>query len=96
MFTKKLTTISIATVAALGAMALSLESASARPGGHGFGRHGGHGFGRHAGFRHGHHGHWRHRHGWGFYGAPIYLSAGAYALDCYYVRRRGVLLKVCD
>jgi hypothetical protein len=78
-------------------MALSLESASARPG-HGFRGHGGHGIMRHGGFRHGHwgHRHWRHRHGWGFYGAPIYASVGAYALDCYYVRRRGVLFKVCD
>jgi hypothetical protein len=92
MFKKQFTTISIATLATLGAFAMSVESASARPGGHGFRGHGFHGgYGRHWG-----HGHWEHRYGRGFYGAPIYVSTGAYALDCYYVRRRGLLFKVCD
>ena len=95
MFTKKFTTISIATLAALGALALNVESASARSGG-GFG---GHGFGgrgmMHAGFSH--HGYWGHRRGYGWgYGAPLLVGTSAYALDCYYIRRRGLLYKVCE
>ena len=86
MLTKKL--ISIAAVAILSAIAFS-ETASARPGGHGFRGH--------IGFHGGHYGrHWGHRYGWGVYGAPLYVSTGAYALDCYYVRRRGVLYRVCN
>ena len=96
MFTKKLTTISIATLATLGAFAMSVESASARPG-HGFrGGHGGHGFARHAGFRHGHWGYRRHGYRWGIYGAPLLVGASAYAMECYYVRRMGALYKVCE
>jgi hypothetical protein len=102
MFTKKFTTISIATVATFGALALNIESASARPGHglrgdfHGGGIH--RGFVRHGGFRH--HGGWRHRHhryGWGVYAAaPLLIGAAAYVPECYYVRRVGVLYKVCE
>jgi hypothetical protein len=83
---KKFTTITIAAAASLGALALSAPSASAGYKGHGFhvGFHGGHGWG---------HRHWRHRHwGYGFYRPVIYSSYS----DCYYVRRRGVLFKICD
>jgi len=97
MFTKKLTAISIATVATLGVFALGVESASARPGGHGLRGGGGHHVMRHVGFRH--HGHWGHRrygYGWGIYGTPLLVGATSYALDCYHVRRHGVLYRVCD
>jgi hypothetical protein len=101
MFTKKFTSISIATMATFGVLALSVESASARPG-HGLrgGFHGGgihRGFVRHGGFRH--HGGWGHRHhryGWGVYAAPLLISAAAYVPECYYVRRVGGLYKVCE
>ena len=99
MFTKKLMSISIATLATLGAFAISAESASARPGGHGFrggGMHGG--FVRHGGFRPGHLGgeSWGHRYRWGFYGGPVVVGAASYLPECYYARRRGILYKVCD
>jgi hypothetical protein len=93
MFTKKLISISIATIATLGALAISAESASARPGSHGF-RGGFH----HGGFHGGRwaHGHWGHRYRWGFYGGPVVVGAASYLPECYYVRRRGILYKVCD
>ena len=97
MFTKKLMSISIATLATLGAFAISAESASARPGEHGF--RGGHDGGFHRGFdggRHWGHRHWGHGYRWGVYGAPVVLGAAAYVPECYYVRRRGILYKVCD
>jgi hypothetical protein len=89
---KKLTTLAFAGAATLGALALSVESASARPGG-GY-RHGLH---RHVGWhRHGwHHRHWRWRHHYGFYGAPLVVGA-TYAPYCYWVRRYGALIKVCE
>ena len=82
---KKFTTISIATLATLGAFAMSAESASA-------------GSGISIGFHSGYHAprHWGHRYGWGFYGAPVYVSRSRYVLDCYYVRRYGKLFKVCE
>jgi hypothetical protein len=59
MFKKQFTTISIATLAALGALAMSGGGASA--GGIKIGFHSGH--------------HWGHRpHHWGFYGRPAYVS----------------------
>jgi hypothetical protein len=99
MFMKKLTTISFATLASLGALALSVESASARPGsGYRGGFHGGgihRGFG-HGGFRHGHWGHRHHRYGWGVYATPLLVSTASYVPECYYVRRFGTLYKVCN
>ena len=84
MFSKKLTSISIATVAALGAMAMSVESASAKSGIH---VHVGFGGGHHWGYRP-----WRHRH-WGVYSTPVVYSAMP---ECFYVRRYGRLFKVCE
>jgi hypothetical protein len=87
---KNFATITIAATAALGALAMSAPSASAGGisvsfhggGGHWGGGHwGGHGWG--------HRRHWGH--GYGYY-RPVYSSA----YDCYYVRRRGMLFKVCD
>jgi hypothetical protein len=103
MFKKQFTTISIATLATLGAFAMSVESASARPGG-GFRGGGFHravafrgGMHRPA-FRHVHlhrHVHWRHRyHRWGFYRPAVYVGA-SYASACYFVRRPAGLFKVC-
>ena len=87
MFTKKLTSISIATLATLGAFAMSAESASAR----GFGISIGHG-------HHGNWGHggWGHRRHFGFYAAPVIYTSASYLPDCYYVRRYGKLFKVCQ
>jgi len=82
MFKKQFTTISIATLAAFGAFAMSTGGASA--GGLKISFHGGHG----------HWGHGHHRHHWGFYGRPAYVSY-PYAPACYYVRRGGGLYKVC-
>jgi hypothetical protein len=101
MFMKNFTSISFATLASLGALALSVESASARPGGGYRGSfHGGggihRGFVRHGGFRHGHWGHQHHRYGWGVYAAPLLVSAATYVPECYYVRRFGTLYKVCN
>ncbi len=80
MFKKQFTTISIATLAALGALAMSTGGASA--GGVRISFHGGHG-------------HWGHRpHHWGFYRPPVYVSY-PYARPCYFVRRGGGLYKVC-
>jgi hypothetical protein len=112
MFAKKFSTISIATLAALGALALSVDGASARQGGGGGGGmrgggmrgggfhaaafHGGGMMRRGGGFRQVGWGHRRHGYGWGLYGAPLLVGAGAYAYDCYYVRRYGALYKVCE
>jgi hypothetical protein len=78
---KKFSTISLATLATVGAMALSVESASAgsikiRFGGH-----------------FGHHHHWKpyYGHGWGYH--PVYVSAPV--KSCYFVKRFGELVKVC-
>jgi hypothetical protein len=57
--------------------------------------HGG-GLARTGGFRRVAWGPRRHRYGWGVYGAPLLVGAGAYAYDCYYVRRYGGLSKVCE
>jgi hypothetical protein len=95
MSIKSFTTISIAALATLGAFAASVESASARSS-HGMRSHGGgHGMMRHGGSRHHDWGHRRH-HNWGYYGAPLLVGAGAYGLECYYVRRRGGLYKICQ
>jgi hypothetical protein len=88
---KTITTLAIAAVAALGAASLSAP-ASAKGFGGGF-----KGGGFHGGFKHhGHHGHWGHRrhYGWGYgvYGIPV----AAYAAECYYVRRYGGLIKICE
>jgi hypothetical protein len=87
MFTKKLTSISIATLATLAAFTMSAPSASAKS----FHISIGHGHG------HGHwgHGHWRHRRHFGIY-APVVYSSAAYLPECYYVRRYGRLFKVCQ
>ena len=96
MIAKQFTTIVLASAATLGALAMSAESASARPG---FRAHGGF---YHAsyGYRWGHrrwsHRRWRHRYGWGIYGAPLLIGASAYAVECYYVRRYGALIKICE
>ncbi len=83
---KKFSTISLATLATLGALAMSVESASAKSRAHiSIGFHGGY---------HGHH--WNRPYGWGFYGAPVYVSRSRYVLDSYYVRRSGRLFKVCE
>ena len=93
MFKKPFTTISIATLAVLGAFAMSVEGASAGFSDHGFGVsfHSGHS-------DHGSWGHddWGHRRSWGYYGygAPVYVST-PYARPCYYTRRGGALYKVC-
>jgi hypothetical protein len=88
----KFATITIAAAAGLGALAMSAPSASARGisvsfhggGGHWGGHHGG---GGHWGGRH-----WGHGYGYRYYSPVVYSSA----YDCYYVRRRGMLFKVCD
>jgi hypothetical protein len=104
MFAKYLTAISIATMAALGAVALSVDAASAHPGGGGGGggggMHGGGGSHNSAFHMQGvsRQAHWdgrRHRYGWGYYGAPLLVGASTYAAECYYVRRYGALYKVC-
>ena len=87
MFTKKLTSISIATLATFAAFAMSAESASAR----GFHVSIGHGHGHW-----GHHRHWGHRRHFGFYAAPVIYSSATYLPECYYVRRYGKLFKVCQ
>ena len=97
---KKITALALAAFAAFGIASLDSAPASAR-GFHGGGfRHGGFhgggfrhgGFHRYVGFHHRHWG-WRHRHfGWGVYGIPV----AAYAADCYYVRRYGALIKICE
>jgi hypothetical protein len=83
MFSKKLTSISIATLATLGAFAMSAESASAK------------GLKVHIGFGH-HHGHWGHGHyrPWRYYATPVVYST--YVRECVYVRRFGKLFKVCE
>ena len=91
MFSKRFTTISIATLATLGAFATTAEQAAARPGGHGFRGH----VSFHGGHRWGHR-HWGHRPHFGIYGAPLLVSAATYVPECYYVRRRGLLYKVCE
>lgn len=92
MFTKRhFTTVSIGALAILSALALNVPSASARSGGRGFSGHGM----MHASFSHP--GYWGHRRGFGWgYGAPLLVGSSPYALDCYYVRRRGLLYKVCE
>ena len=101
---KKITALAIAAFAAFGIASFDSAPASAR-GFHGGGfRHGGfHGGGfrhggfhrHHVGFRHGHWG-WRHRHyGWR-YGVGLGVPVAAYAAECYYVRRYGGLIKVCE
>jgi hypothetical protein len=82
MFKKQFTTISIATLAALGALAMSTGGASAG--------------GIKISFGHGHfgHGHWgHHRPHWGYY-RPAYVSY-PYVRTCHFVRRGGGLYKVC-
>ena len=77
----------LAAAAALGALSLSAVPAAAgfHGGGHGSGFHGGRHWGHHGGY-------WGHRgYGWG-YGYGI----AAYVPDCYYVRRFGALIKVCE
>ena len=82
MFKKQFTTISIATLAVLGAFAMSTGGASA----------GGLRISFHSGPS-GYH-HWSPRPYWGFYGAPAYVSY-PYVRSCYFVRRGGGLYKVC-
>ena len=77
----KFTTITIAAAAGLGALAISAPSASAQ--------------GISISFQSGHYwGHRRWRYGYRYY-TPVVYSA-AYLSDCYYVRRRGLLFRVCD
>jgi hypothetical protein len=103
MFAKHLMTLSIVATLGLGAVALSADGASARPGGGGGGGGGGM---RSGGNFHAMQGsgmsrqvHWdgrRHRYGPGFYGAPLLVGASTYAMECYYIRRHGGLYKVCQ
>ena len=85
MFTKKLTTISIAAVATFAAYAASIEGASARSIGIRVGFH------HHGGYRH--HGWGYRRHRFGYYGAPLLVSS--FGPECYYVRRFGTLYRIC-
>lgn len=80
---KKFSTISLAALASLGAMAMSVESASATSIHFGFGHRG----------HHWHH-HWRSHYGYGWGYNPVYVSAPL-ARPCYFVRRGGGLFKVC-
>jgi hypothetical protein len=96
---KQFTSISLATVATLGAFAMSVESASAIPRptssipiSHGFGRPAGSGPGSIKPIHVHRHVHWRHRYRWGVYAPPIYVN---YARPCYFVRRPAGLFKVC-
>ena len=93
MKTIKTTTLAVAAAVALGALSLTAAPALAK-GGHGGGHGGGHHGGGFGGFKHGGHwGHWGHRrhYGWG-YGYGI----AAYAADCYFVRRYGAMIKICE
>jgi hypothetical protein len=92
---KQFASISLATVATLGAFAMSVESASATPRptssipiSHGFGRPAGSGPSLIKPI----YVHWRHRCRWGVYAAPIYVK---HARPCYFVRRPAGLFKVC-
>ena len=87
MTTFRKTTLALAAAASLGT--LSLASAPA------FAGHGG-GFGGHGGGMHiGHGGGWGHR--WGYRGYGFgYGVYTAYVPECYYVRRFGALIKVCE
>jgi hypothetical protein len=89
----RMTTIALAAAASLGALSISSAPAFA---GHGGGGHGGGhgGGGMHMGHGGGFGGHWGgHRWGYRGYGYGLYT---AYASDCYYVRRFGELIKVCE
>ena len=88
---RRFATLAIALTASVGALALSVDSASARGGhGGGFGRGGHGGFMRHGGFRHGgfrHYRHFGHRHWrWRGYGWGYGYGIGGYCWRNYWGR----------
>jgi hypothetical protein len=84
MSNKQFTTIGVATLAALAAFAVSVDTASAKSRSHiSIGSHSGHHDGNH-----------RRHHSWDSYRAPVYVSE-PYVRSCYFVRRSGALYKVC-
>ena len=86
----RMTTIALAAATSFGALSIASAPAFAGHGG------GGHGGGMHIGHGGGFGGHWG-GHRWGYRGYGFgYGVYTAYVPECYYVRRFGALIKVCE